>query len=147
MLRVCLWFALVATGCGSRQNIREFSQIPVTFPNGESIRVEPLSNPVDMARGAMFRDSMAKDRGLLYQYAKPGYYTYWMFQTKMPLDTIWVGSDRRVVEVVPNMPPCPAKSTKDCPRYGGHAAAMFVIQIPAGMAKVYGVELGSRLTF
>lgn len=139
--------AVVAGGCGSKQDIRDFSLIPIGMPNGKTIRAEPLLNPVEMARGAMFRDSMPEGRGLLYQHRTPGQYTYWMFQTNVALDTIWMDERRRVVEIVPNMPPCTAKSTKDCPRYGGKEQSKFELQIAAGQAEKYGVRIGSVLSF
>jgi hypothetical protein len=139
--------AVVAGGCGSRQDIRDFSTILVGLPDGKTIKAEPLATPVDMARGAMFRDSMPQDRGLLYQHRTPGKYSYWMYQTNVALDTIWMDERRRVVEIVPNMPPCPAKSAKECPHFGGREDSKFELQLAAGQAARHGVRVGSVLSF
>jgi uncharacterized protein len=139
--------AVILAGCGSRQDIHDFALRDLTLPNGKSIRVEALRTPVDMARGAMFRDSLPPDRGLLYEYAKAGTYGFWMYQTRMPLDTIWMDSNRRVVEVVENMPPCPSASAKECPHFGGSRQSQFVLQVAAGQASRNAVQVGSVLSF
>jgi hypothetical protein len=119
----------------------------LTLPNGSVIRVESLSDPTLMARGAMFRTSLPPDHGLLYQYAQPGNYGFWMYQTTIPIDTIWMDANRNVVEVVENMQPCPSKSARECPHYGGRERALFVLQLAGGQAAKSGVRVGSALTF
>ena len=101
--------ALVAflTACGSSTDIRDFSLREVKLPSGKDIKAEDLRTPTLMARGAMFRESLPPDRGLLYAYARPGRYSFWMYQTKMPLDTVWMNSAHTVIEVVSKMPPLP----------------------------------------
>lgn len=117
------------------------------MPNGATIHIEGLRDPMDMARGAMFRDSLPPDRGLLYEYAQIGNYRFWMYQTKIPIDTVWMDRSRTVVEVVANLPPCPSKSARECPLYGGHERAMFVLQLAGGMAEKYSIRVGSVLNF
>ena len=139
--------ALSLAACTPKQNISEFALRDVVMPNGVTVKAEGLRDPFDMAKGAMFRKAFPKDRALLYEYAQPGNYTFWMYQTEVPLDTIWMDRNRYVVEIVPNMPPCPSKSAKDCPHYGGNHKAVAVLQVAAGMAEAYGVRIGSRLTY
>jgi len=139
--------ALLVAACSPKHDIREFAFRDVGMPNGATVKAESLSAPIEMARGAMFRKTLAKDRGLLYVYAQPGKFTFWMYQTEIPIDTIWMDRYGNVLEIVANMPPCLAKSTKDCARYGGAHEAANVLQLAGGMAEAYGVRLGSRLTF
>src|SRR5690242_9476224 len=114
MLVKALVFAAILglAGCRQRGDIRDFGLREAKLPDGTSLRIEDLQNPTDMARGAMFRETLPPDHGLLYSYAQPGNYSFWMYQTKVPLDTIWMDGNRRVLEVVANMPPCPSTSAK-----------------------------------
>lgn len=139
--------AVALAGCGSNQDIRDFSLRELTLPSGKEIKFEGLRTPTDMARGAMFRDSLPPGRGLMYEYAKPGRYSMWMYQTKIPLDTIWMNQNRQVVEIVEKMPPCPSASARECPHYGGNQDAQFVLQLASGESAKNNITVGSTLNF
>ena len=149
MMRVFLIAAAVMlAACGAkRDDVRDFSAVDVTMPNGKLVLAERVSNPMDMARGLMFRESLPADRGLLYVWATAGAYSSWMYQVKIPLDAIWMDINHNVVEVAANMPPCPSKSAKDCPHFGGRQRAQYMLQVPAGMAEKYNVRVGASLAF
>lgn len=127
--------------------VRDFGSREVTMPDGRTVLAEVLMNPVDMARGMMFRDSLAPDRGMLFIHGGPGRYTYYMFQVKVPLDIVWMDTKRRVAEIAANTPPCPSKSAKECPHYGGHETSQYVLELAGGMAAKHGVQVGSVLNF
>lgn len=120
--------------------------IPVRLPNGKTIRAEQLIEPEQLQRGMQFRDELPEDRGLLFYHGKPGYYPYWMYQVRVPLDIIWIDSQKRVVEVVREAKPCPGPQEK-CPVYGGGREAQYVLELRAGMAKASGLEPGARIEF
>jgi uncharacterized protein len=117
------------------------------FPRGQKVRVEVMGDPRDMARGLMFRESLAPDRGMLFVYGKPGKYSHWMYQVKFPLDMIWLDKDRRIVEIVPNIPPCTSKSAKECPPVGGHETAITVLELASGMSDKFGLKNGDVLDY
>lgn len=134
-------------GCGSKPTSQEefYSRI-VTLPRGQQIRAEVLTNPTDIARGMMFRDSLAPDRGMLFMHPTPGLYSYWMYQVRIPLDIIWLDSSRRIVEISANTPPCRTKASQ-CPSYGGHEQSLFVLELAGGMADKYGLRVGDFISF
>ena len=139
--------ALALTGCGPKTDIvRDFGTRLVTLPGGQQIRAEVLVNPQDLARGMMFRDSLAPDRGMLFLHETAGNYPYWMYQVRIPLDIVWIDSDRRVVEISADTPPCKT-GPGDCPNYGGHFRAQYVLELAGGMAARYGVRPGETLGF
>ena len=138
---------LLAAGCGPQATTDvEFGTQMVAFPNGQKIRAEVVFKPEDMMRGMMFRDSLPRDRGMLFVHSKPGNYPYWMYQVKIPLDMIWMDTSRRIVEIVESAPPCRTKASA-CPSYGGTKPARFVLEIGSGEAKRYGLRAGDILTF
>jgi uncharacterized protein len=149
-MRFCFLVCIVAlTACGpKRDEVRDFfGSTEITMPNGQTVIAERVSTPIEMARGLMFRDSLAADRGMLFVWATPGNYSGWMYQVKIPLDIIWMDLDCRVVEIAANAPPCREKSAKLCPHFGGTKKAQYMLELPAGMAAKYGVQPGSVLTF
>ena len=128
-------------------SIDDYNTRTVKFPRGQQVRVEVMGDPRDMARGMMFRESLASDRGMLFVYGKAGKYPHWMYQVLIPLDMIWLDRDRRIVEIVPNIPPCPSKSSKECPSVGGHTTAITVLELASGMAEKFGLKNGEILDY
>lgn len=108
------------------------------------IRVETMLTRFELLRGMMFRTSLASDRGMLFVEPKAGQYSYWMYQTLIPLDIIWLDSNRNIVEIVQNAQPCKTQASK-CPQYGGNRISSYVIEIPGGMAKKFGLQVGQQL--
>jgi uncharacterized membrane protein (UPF0127 family) len=98
-------------------------------------------------RGMMFRDSLAKDRGMLFVHPSDGNYAYWMYQCRIPLDIIWMNHDRRIVEISTDTPPCPSKAAHECPSFGGHEKARYVLELAGGGAALYGLHVGDSLSF
>lgn len=149
MLRfVPLVLCVLLCGCGeSSQDVKDFNKRIVTLPDGSTVKAEALSNQVDMARGMMFRDSLPEGDGMLFIHGSPGQYSYWMYQVKVPLDIIWMDARGFVVEVSENTPPCPSKSARECPSYGGTKTALVVLELPGGYGRKHGVAPGQVIRF
>jgi uncharacterized membrane protein (UPF0127 family) len=144
LLMGAILLGLVGGGC--RYEPPEPGVVTVTLPGGQKIRAEVMSRPEDMARGMMFREHLAPDRGMLFVHGAPGRYRYWMYQCLIPLDILWMDAERRIVEISENTPPCRGQSW-ECPSYGGNHDAQFVLELAGGMARKYGLKLGDRLSF
>jgi uncharacterized membrane protein (UPF0127 family) len=137
---------LLLSACG-RQSTDSLNTVEVTFPNGKTVIAETMLNQMDQMRGMMFRDSLAKDRGMLFVHRADGNYPYWMYQCRIPLDIIWMDHDRRIVEISANTPPCPSTSAKECPNFGGHEKARYVLELAGGGAALYDLRIGEKLSF
>jgi uncharacterized membrane protein (UPF0127 family) len=145
ILVVCV---LELAGCAGRDPVRDFDSSVVTLPGGQKITAEVMRNDADMMRGMMFRDSIEPDRGMLFVHQRPGAYTYWMYQVKIPLDIIWLDTNRRILEISANTPPCKSTSARECPHYGGSSPeARYVLELGGGMAAKYGLGVGQQLDF
>ena len=64
-----------------------------------------------------------------------------MYQTCIPLDIIWMDSNHRIVDADEYAQPCKTQASK-CPKYGGKQISAFVLEIGAGMARRFGLQLG-----
>jgi uncharacterized protein len=139
--------ALAALGCGSRatdENVLESRT--VTLPNGREIRAEVRIRQVDLARGYMYRDAVPRGTGMLFIHPKPGLYTYFMYNVRIPLDIIFLNESRRVVEIAASVPPCKTKAS-ECPTYGGRYPAQYVLELGGGEAARNGIQTGDTLAF
>ncbi|HTW65235.1 MAG TPA: DUF192 domain-containing protein [Bryobacteraceae bacterium] len=140
-----LFSALLLGGCGPKPtSVDDFSTRPVTLPGGQVIRAETMIDQIDVARGLMFRTSLAPDHGMLFVHAQPGIYRHWMYQVLIPLDIVWLNSKHDIVEIVENAPPCKTKASQ-CPQYGGKQLSSYILELNAGMARKYGLQLGQAI--
>lgn len=131
--------------CGPKPStLEDFPTRPVTLPGGQQIRVETMISRFELIRGMMFRTSLARDRGMLFVQPSPGQYSYWMYQTLIPLDMIWLDSNRRIVEIVENAQPCKTQASK-CAQYGGKQFSSYVLEIPGGMSAKFGLQVGQSI--
>jgi uncharacterized membrane protein (UPF0127 family) len=147
-LPYCMLLAVVATGCGGPQteDLEVLGTRKVTLPSGQAIRAEVEMDAMDMQKGMMFRDSLARGRGMLFIHQTPGLYKYWMYQVRIPLDIIWMDPSHRIVEISPDTPPCKTKASL-CANYGGQQTAQFVLELGGGEARRLGLSLGQTLEF
>jgi uncharacterized membrane protein (UPF0127 family) len=140
-----LCFLILLASCGQKPDaVDDFHTRDVTLPGARVIKVETMMDQIDMMRGMMFRTSIAPDHGMLFVHQQPGHYTYWMYQTLIPLDMIWLDSSHNVVEIAENAQPCKTQASK-CPKYGGKEMASYVLELGGGMAKKYGLKQGDTI--
>ncbi len=148
LLSFVLLIGLFSFSCGEKPTrMEDFNTRVVTFPNGTKVRADVLIHPQDMARGMMFRDSLAADRGMLFLHSEVGSHPYWMYQVKIPLDIIWLDANHRIVEMSLDTPPCKAPAASQCPNFGGLQKSQFVLEVGGGIARKEGLKLGDVLEF
>jgi len=109
-------FALAAAGCSpqaatptpqpqqaapTRHPISGLDVIPLTISqngNSHSFRVEMARTEAEQEKGLMFRTGMGKDEGMLFPSAFPEARSFWMKNTVIPLDIVFIGTDHRIVD-------------------------------------------------
>jgi uncharacterized protein len=140
---ICL--ALSLAGCGPTITPMEaLLTREVTLPGGHIIRAETAVDTRDTLRGLMFRASLAPDHGMLFVHPVAGRYSYWMYQTYIPLDMIWMDEGHKIVELVESAPPCKTVASK-CAHFGGNETARFVLELNGGAIRKYGLKLGEMI--
>jgi uncharacterized membrane protein (UPF0127 family) len=143
LLLFCLGISLV--GCGSKSSpMEDLRTREVILPGGHVIKAESAVDTRDMMRGLMFRNSLAQDHGMLFVHPVSGHYSYWMYQTYIPLDMIWMDENHRIVEIVESAPPCKTAASK-CAHFGGNQTARFVLELNGGESRKYGIQVGQRV--
>ncbi|HEV2720766.1 MAG TPA: DUF192 domain-containing protein [Thermoanaerobaculia bacterium] len=116
----------------------------VILPDGAAIQVELATDDATRAEGLMYRDRLAEDHGMLFMFPESGDYPFWMKNTLIPLDMIWIDDGRRIVHISSNVPPCKADP---CPNYPPNAKARYVLELAAGVAAKHHLGNGQTLRF
>lgn len=114
------------------------------LPDGSQVRIEVAADDDTRAQGLMFRDRVPEGTGMLFVFPQSGDYPFWMKNTLVPLDMIWIDDQKRVVHVQHGVPPCKADP---CPSYPPHAVAKYVLELGDGQAAKHRIVNGSTLTF
>lgn len=116
----------------------------VIFPDRTRVTVEIADTPELRQRGLMFREHLGPNEGMVFVFDEPGFYPFWMKNTLIPLDMIWVDEQFRVVHVAASVPPCKADP---CPSYPHEGKAKYVVEVVSGFARRHHVKVGDRLVF
>ena len=117
----------------------------VIFPDGFVVRVDVAADDELRAQGLMYRDHLRPGTGMLFFFAQDGEHSFWMKNTRIPLDMIWIGADRKIVGIRRNVPPC---EIPDCPSYSpGPVRSRYVLEVAAGVAAQHGLKVGDVLRF
>ena len=92
----------------------------------------------------MFRPHLASNEGMVFLFEDVGFHPFWMKDTLIPLDMIWLDAGRRVVDIAESVPPCQAEP---CPTYAPSGHALYVLEAVAGFASQHGLKRGDTVTF
>jgi uncharacterized membrane protein (UPF0127 family) len=101
-------------------------------------RVEVAGTEAQQSRGLMFRTAMDPDEGMIFPYSPPQTVSFWMKNTVIPLDIIFIGPDHRVINIAANATPYSEASLPSA------APAIGVLELNGGRAAQLGIVPGSR---
>lgn len=142
-----LGFALISGACSQPASLRdgapqalETEQLTIDTAGG-SVRftVEIADDDAERARGLMFRESLADDRGMLFHFQQPERASFWMRNTPLSLDIIFIGLDGRILNIAERTTPY---SEAPIPAAG---LTRGVLEIRGGRAAALGIRPGDRV--
>jgi uncharacterized membrane protein (UPF0127 family) len=141
-------------GCASFSSSAQFSsvaqsppqrqQLPITaqlMVGNRVIKLETARTPEEQAIGLMNRTELAKNRGMIFPFSPPRIARFWMKNTLIPLDMIFVYQGK-IKAIAMDVPPC---RRDPCPVYGPMTEVDHVIELAAGQAKSLNLQPGDRL--
>ncbi|MBL8544086.1 MAG: DUF192 domain-containing protein [Hyphomonadaceae bacterium] len=149
MLRACaLAFALAAGACAPQASTSS-SATEQTLPT-EELTIDTARGPVrftveiadddaERARGLMFRQSLADDRGMLFHFQELERASFWMRNTVISLDIIFIGPDGRILNIAERTTPY---SEDPIPAAG---VTRGVLEIRGGRARELGIQAGDHV--
>ena len=141
LLMACLGCASTG-GCRDADPAASHPQVWLEGRDGPvRILVEVASRPAEQARGLMHRQQMAEDRGMIFIYPAESIHGFWMKNTYIPLDMIFIGANRRIIGAVENAEPLTTT------RRTVNAPSKFVLEINGGMMRKWGVKEGTSVRF
>jgi len=101
-----------------------------------TVRVEICDDPYERSRGMMFRDGMAQGWGMLFLFGRQQVHRFWMKNTYIPLDMLFLGDDGTVQGIVERAKPL------DLTGRGIRGPSLDVLELPGGAAHKLGIRAG-----
>ncbi|HVN86314.1 MAG TPA: DUF192 domain-containing protein [Candidatus Binatia bacterium] len=105
------------------------------------IRVELATTPAAQAQGLMYRHELASDAGMLFIFPTDSVLHFWMKNTLIPLDMLFIDRDRRIVGIVEHAHPMSTEPV------GPDQPARYVLEVNGGFAAQHRIAVGSTVEF
>ncbi|MDO8806419.1 MAG: DUF192 domain-containing protein [Elusimicrobiota bacterium] len=120
------------------------SRAELTLPDGFTVQTELALTPEAQSKGLMFRDELPRDRGMLFVFAGMEVRSFWMKNTFIELDMVFLDADLKVTRVFHRVPRSrPGQPESEVARVSAPAAC--VLELPSGSARAHRVKRGSKI--
>jgi uncharacterized membrane protein (UPF0127 family) len=138
-----IFIFVVSTGAGLPEQSPE-----VESPESGQVCIKNSCFSVEIAAtqsqrqyGLMDREHLDPDRGMLFVFENEGNHRFWMKNTLIPLDIIWVNSSQDIVHIERNAQPC---TSGYCPSFDPGKNASYVLEINGGLSEKYSINVGDK---
>lgn len=118
-------------------------QVTIATQGGRELtfQVEVADTPTKRELGLQYRRDLAVDRGMIFLFPGESEHAFWMKNTPIPLDMIFINKDRKIVGIVEQAVPFSTDS-RSVP-----GASQFVLEINGGLSKAHGIKTGDAVRF
>jgi hypothetical protein len=116
--------------------------VPLTVTHGVqryAFQVEVARNGIDQAKGLMFRTSMGADEGMIFPMDPPRQAAFWMKNTVIPLDIIFIGVDHKILNIAAKATPYSEEPLPSAGKVSG------VLELNGGRAAALGIGPGDTV--
>ena len=131
---------ILAVRFTSNPRLKKFN---IVFENGAFLKTEVAETERQLREGLMFRTELKENSGMLFMYPKSGVRSFWMKNTLIPLDILWINENFEIVYILKNVPPC---ESNPCPSYAPQVSAKYAIEAPGGWTETKNITEGMRIT-
>ncbi len=128
------------------QKVPASKKTTLAFPDGKKIRIDVVDTPQSREIGLMCVTKMSHNYGMLFAFNQDMFLNFWMKNTLVPLDIIWISADKTITVIAPKL----HESTVDTPdekvvTAGGKG--QFVLELRSGEAALRKLKVGDKLDF
>jgi uncharacterized membrane protein (UPF0127 family) len=132
------------------QEVAEFdentkhSKVYIYTTNSEiMVNVDVADTSQKQSQGLMFRENMKWNHGMLFIFDNETILSFWMKDTLIPLDMIFVDKTFRIINIVDNALPC---TIEPCPGYSSEKPVKYVLEVNAGFVETNDIEVGDFIS-
>src|SRR6478736_5170730 len=134
--------AAAATTQASVHPLSGLQVIPLTITTlkgPHAFRVEVARTPQEQAKGLMFRTEMGPDEGMIFPYTTPQVLSFWMRNTVISLDLVFIDEQHRIINIAENAVPYSEASILSA------APGVAVLELNGGRTRQLGIVAGNKV--
>jgi len=132
-----LLLSMFLFSCTKTTDITVHGDQPVTF------KAEIADTAPKQMKGLMFRKTLDEDKGMLFVFDYAFMQRFWMMNTSVPLDIIFINDEKKIINIE-EAEPC---GLIPCKLYNSTDNALYVLEINQGLSKKYGFKKGTQVEF
>jgi hypothetical protein len=110
-----------------------------TLGGTHAFRVEVAKTPQEQAKGLMFRTAMEPDEGMLFPYDQPRELSFWMKNTVLSLDLVFIDAQHRILNIAENATPYSEQSIESA------GPGVAVLELNGGRTRELGIVAGNKV--
>ncbi len=137
-----LIISLLLLGCLSQRVTVHFEGANV------SVLAEKADTPETIGKGLMFRKELRENEGMLFYMGESAYHAFWMVNTKIPLEAIFIDRNLTIVDIQ-EMEPCADEGTENrmpnCTIYISQWPSYYVLEVNQNFSMLHGIREGDRI--
>lgn len=108
------------------------------------IQIEVAASPLSRAKGLMNRTTLEPNHGMLFVFPEAQILTFWMKDTLIPLDIIFISENHEITSIVENATPC---IQPECTVYKSIEVSLYVVEVNAGFVTRNQIKKGHKVHF
>ncbi|MBL8779451.1 MAG: DUF192 domain-containing protein [Alphaproteobacteria bacterium] len=139
-MRILFLFAALVFATAPAMAATKTERLVIETAKGEQVfKVEVVREEKERNRGLMYRKHLADNRGMLFDYDPAQDVAFWMKNTYIPLDIIFIGADGKIITIAANTTPL------SLDRIPSNGVTRGVLEINGGLAEKLGIKVGDRV--
>ncbi len=139
------WILVIIATCALAA-CKSYDTLPVTLPDGFVVNSWVADTPAKQERGLMYVTQLPENQGMLFIFDEDDQQLFWMKNTLIDLDIVFMTADKTVTHVANNMPHS-TRTTPDEQVAVAQGYGKYVLELAAGTAAKHGVTRGVKLNF
>lgn len=109
---------------------------------GQIVRVDLALTDSERAQGLSGRLGLAENEGMLFIFAYPGRYNFWMKDMNFPIDIIWISKDKKIIYIKKD-----ARPELYPEMYGPEDEAKYILEVVSGFSEKNNLQVGGGVEF
>ena len=135
-----------ATAACRPQVVPKSKKTELTFPDGKKIKLDLVDTPESREKGLMCVTKMPRTYGMMFVFSQDMYLNFWMKNTLVPLDILWIGPDKRITVIHEKLRESTTETPDDKVVTAG-GKGQFVLELASGEASRRKLKAGDKLVF
>ena len=124
------------------QNLETQNLFIVTDTNEILVKAEIADDPQERSKGLMFRERLDQDSGMFFVFEREDRLSFWMKNTWIPLDMLFIDENFEIVEIKEFVPPC---MEDPCPDYPSNKPARYVLEVNGGFVEKNSIRVSDKV--